>query len=410
MKIPIRFRLTFLFVLLSSLLLLLSSLFIYARVSRNLHKAFEQEMIHDGRLMAELFKEEWKLNAIDEFREELKEFNFDLQISDAEGHEIVRSEAWPELNIKRIVVETPHFEEVHIRGVPYGLFRRLIYMPDQTPFLLQMVRSQVELHKTLKTLLERMLIVNPFMILVAGLFGFGFTRRMLNAEQKAFEQLKKFTADASHELRIPLTSLRGHLEVALRKERSPQEYRDTIQNALEEAEHLSQLTKDLLFLAQGDANKISLNRQSVSLKTLTADIFQQMEFFPDEKNIQKILHPIPDVQVSLDPDRIQQLLLNLMDNAIKYGRVNGSMSLSAAVKNNAVVFVVKDDGIGISKDDQEKIFDRFYRADKARSREQGGSGLGLSIVKWIVDAHGGWISLESELGRGSVFTVVLPLA
>lgn len=415
MKLSARIKLTFLFSLIFSLLLVLSGTLIYFRLSHSLHKDFRSEMIHDGRIMAELFKEELKLNALKEFGEEIKEFGVDLQVLDDNRKPVVQSDGWNTLQIKlgddvfSAAHKIPVFKELRIKNHPYALFSRPIHIPSHGDYSLHMVRSQEPLKKIPNRLLQWMLIIIPFMVVVAAWMGYLFAGRVLKAEERAFDRLKRFTADASHELRIPLTSLRGHLEVALRKERPPLEYKETIANALEEAEHLSQLTQDLLLLSQMDAGQLRLNIQNVPLKNFLEDVFAQIDALPDEKNIKKTLTSPPDETVRFDPERIRQLLLILMDNALKYGRPNGVMSLEARVNGNAVEFVVRDNGIGIPSAEKEKIFDRFYRIDKSRSREQGGTGLGLSIARWIIEAHHGRIRVESQEGQGSMFVVSLPL-
>jgi len=207
-----------------------------------------------------------------------------------------------------------------------------------------------------------------------------------------------------------LTSLRGNLEVALRKDRSPQEYKETIAEALGEAEHLSHLTQDLLLLAQTDASQLKLIVQAVDLKPFLEEVSAQTAPLLEEKNIKMALLPFPAGKAYFDPDRIKQLLFNLIDNAVKYGVPNGEIVLGAEVAGNYIKLTVRDNGIGIPIGEQQKIFERFYRVDKARSREQGGAGLGLSIVQWITNAHGGTILLESQENKGTVFTVTLPKA
>ncbi|MFN0118081.1 MAG: sensor histidine kinase [Elusimicrobiota bacterium] len=365
--------------------------------------------------MAELFKEELKLSALDEFKEELTELEFDLQILDLERNSVVQSGSWNELGVSieeatfQTLKEKAVFKELSLNNKPYALFSRPIHTPYMGDYSLHIVRSQEPLMNILKTLLWWMVAIKFFMVLLAGIIGYFFAARTLRADERAHQRLKNFTADAAHELRIPLTSLRGNLEVALRKDRPVEEYKETIEGALEEAEHLSQLTQDLLLLAQTDANQLKLNIQDVDLKGFLEDVFSQAEALPDDKKIKKVLLPLPETKVQFDPDRMKQLLLNLIENAIKYGVPNGEMSLGAELASGKLNLIVRDNGIGIPKGEQEKIFDRFYRVDKARSRQQGGSGLGLSIVQWIANAHGGRVRVVSQEGKGSMFTVELNL-
>ena len=414
MRISARARLSLLFSAIFSGLLVLSSVVIYLRVSRSLSKDFRSELIHDGRIMAELFKEELKLNALDEFAEETKEFGFDLQVLNIKNKVIVESEGWKNLGLTvdepkmALVRDHSLYEEIKVAGKSFAVFSRPIHIPGRGDFLLRIARSQESLQKIPRTLLQWMLIIEPFMLVIAAFAGYLLAGRLLRSEERAFERLKNFTADASHELRIPLTSLRGSLEVALRKDRPAEEYRETIANALEDAEHLSHLTQDLLLFAQADENQIKLNVQDVNLKSFMEETFHQAASLPDEKQIRKTLFPPPDVMVKIDPERVRQMVFILMDNATKYGKQGGDMLVKAEVAGEKLTISVRDNGIGISAEERDKVFDRFYRVDKARSRQQGGMGLGLSIAQWIANAHGGLITLDSKQEEGSTFTVVLP--
>jgi heavy metal sensor kinase len=239
---------------------------------------------------------------------------------------------------------------------------------------------------------------------------------------KSFDQIKQFTSDASHELKTPLTVLKGEMEVALRKERSPQDYVHVLRSNLEEINRMSRIVEDLLFLSKTDTGEIRLTKEEVNLTEIVRDVVAQLSLLAEVKDLH-IITPNHHEEIHLLADGLcmRQLVMNLIYNGIKYTEPGGFIQVAlqtdapAAVsagpdqRQASVKIIVSDSGIGISKEDQEKIFDRFYRADKARSRDQGGSGLGLSICKWIVQAHRGHIDVESDLGKGSVFTVTLPL-
>lgn len=415
MNLSARAKLTLFFSSLFSLLLIITFGILYFRVTKSLHNDFRSEMVHDGRILAELFKEELKLKNMPEFRDEIKEFGIELQVLDQDNNVMVQSEGWDKFGIKinsellTTIKRAPTFNEVKFNGQHFVLFSRLVHIPTQGKYSLHILRPLNSLLEILPTILWLMLLIFPLMILLSALAGFLFSGRVLEAEQSSFERLRNFTADASHELRIPLTSLRGNLEVALRKDRLAQEYKQTLQDALEEAEHLSQLTQDLLILAQTDAGKIKLNIQSMNVKNFLENVLSQAETLNNESKVQITAGPPPEGEVRFDPDRMSQLLLNLIDNAIKYSRPQGKIRIQTEIKGDQFQIIVEDDGIGIDREDLGKIFDRFFRVDKARSREQGGSGLGLSIVQWIVEAHQGRIDVESQLGKGSCFTVTLPL-
>ena len=244
---------------------------------------------------------------------------------------------------------------------------------------------------------------------------------MISRLDKSFQQIKQFSSDASHELKTPLTILRGEVEVALRKERAVQEYEQILRSNLEEINRMSTIVEDLLLLSKTDIEEVPLHRGPVHLTEILHDVVGQVDILARAKQIQlQTLNSDGDITVLGDALRLRELLLNLIENGIKYTPEKGSVSISLekevtpdrapAEPAGFVKIIVSDTGIGIDKKDQERIFDRFYRVDKARSREQGGSGLGLSISKWIVEAHQGEILVESELGKGSTFTVKLPIS
>jgi heavy metal sensor kinase len=243
---------------------------------------------------------------------------------------------------------------------------------------------------------------------------------MISRLDKSFQQIKQFSSDASHELKTPLTILKGEVEVALRKERAAQEYEQILRSNLEEINRMSTIVEDLLLLSKTEFEEVPLHKEHVHLTEILRDVVVQVTILAQAKQIHiHMSNSDGDITVLGDALRIRELLLNLIENGIKYTPERGSVSITLETEKKPegsaggpigfVKIIVSDTGIGIEKKDQEKIFDRFFRVDKARSREQGGSGLGLSICKWIVEAHQGEISVESELGRGSSFIVKLPL-
>ncbi len=225
----------------------------------------------------------------------------------------------------------------------------------------------------------------------------------------SFEQIKQFSTDASHELRTPLTIMRGEVELALRSPKEGEEYRRVLASNLEEILRLSSIIENLLTLSRGDADPHHLKLEEIHLNEILSELYQDGEFLGSKKEVSIELGCNDHVSIMGDQLRLRQLFLNLLDNAIKYTPEHGRVWLSLERQNGSAKVTVRDNGIGISKDDQSKIFDRFYRVDKARSRELGGNGLGLSIAKWIAELHRGHIEVESEVGKGSTFTVYLPI-
>lgn len=231
---------------------------------------------------------------------------------------------------------------------------------------------------------------------------------MMERLEKSFEQIRQFSADASHELRTPLTIIKGEIEVALRSDRTVEEYQDTLVSILEEIDRMSRIIEDLLLLAKADTKEIIIDKKRIKLNDILNDLCEQLGIFAEAKNVELHYENLPEVEVYADPLRLRQVFTNIIENAIKYNVSNGKVFVSIKEEEHNYIVQVKDTGIGIKKEDIDKIFDRFYRADKSRKREVGGAGLGLSICKWIIESHGGYIKVDSEYGIGSTFSIFLP--
>jgi len=231
---------------------------------------------------------------------------------------------------------------------------------------------------------------------------------MLGRLDDSFHQMRQFSADASHELQTPLTIIKGEMEVALRSPRSPEEYQRVLKSGLEEIDRINHLVEGLLLLARADAGVLRLDFQPVEIKELLQEIREQMKVVADDHAISLDLILPEPVYVRGDREHLRRLLLNLVNNAIKYTPAGGSVTLSLDSGPDWASLKVVDTGIGLSKDEQEQIFSRFHRATETRSRDEKGVGLGLNIVRSIVEAHGGRIHVKSTPGQGSTFTVFLP--
>ena len=233
---------------------------------------------------------------------------------------------------------------------------------------------------------------------------------MLARIENGFRSIERFTADASHELRAPLALIMTAGEVSLRRERSREELTEVVRKIVREARHMSSLVENLLDLARGDARQRHTELAPVNLVDVLNSLCKEMIPVAAAKGL-TLSSSLPDVGVDVfgENTQLRRLFLILLDNAIKYSEV-GSVSVNLVTDNSGVVVTVTDTGIGIEKEAQPHVFDRFWRADKVRSRVEGGAGLGLSLAAQIVEKHGGTISLESELGRGSSFTVRLRAA
>jgi two-component system, OmpR family, sensor kinase len=222
--------------------------------------------------------------------------------------------------------------------------------------------------------------------------------------EKLFQLQQRFLADVSHELRTPLTTIRGNVDLMRRMGMADPETLAVIQD---EVGRMTRLVDDLMLLARADAGGLPIQRQVVELDTILLDIYRQVSAL--NPPIEVTLQEIDQVRIWGDGDRLRQLLLNLVDNAIKYTPAGGRVALSLSQEDGQARIEVADTGVGITEEDLHLIFERFYRVDKSRGRVQGGSGLGLSIAKWVAEAHGGHIEVISQEGEGTTFTVLLPM-
>ncbi|MEW6738007.1 MAG: ATP-binding protein, partial [Acidobacteriota bacterium] len=221
---------------------------------------------------------------------------------------------------------------------------------------------------------------------------------MISRLDEAFQHISRFSADASHELRTPLTILHCDLETILQKKWLAPEIRETLGSALGETERLAKIVESLLTISRLDAGEVKMDMAVIDLASLVNTTVEQMRLLAEDKNIDLHCHIAECVFVNGDFARLKQLVVNLLDNAIKYTNAGGSIEVRVSVRESMGLFEVADTGIGISSEALSHVFERFYRADRARSRQLGGAGLGLSIVKAICTAHGGQIMVNSTEG------------
>lgn len=372
------------------------------------------------------------------------------QIPDSEGHEVpvIKSA------LERAATEwKPQFDEVSLTEIEHV---RIITWPardeDGEVFFVVEGQSLRDVQHAQKQLILLLAIANPLALLLASLGGLWVANKalkpvdqltraaerigrgnlserveeprsqdeigrlaatfnqMIGRLEQAFERERRFTADASHELKTPLAVLRGDIEVALRRERDPAEYQRVLKSSLEEIARLTKLTEDLLTLARSDAGESVLDLEPVRLDLLAANARAYVASLAESAGVVLTYDaPASPVVIEGDQKRLQQLLVNLLDNAIKYTPAGGNVRLSLAVDDSAAVIEVSDTGRGVPESALPHIFERFYRRTDSRDSRVTGFGLGLAISKWIVDAHGGSIEVESLEGAGSRFTVRLPM-
>jgi two-component system heavy metal sensor histidine kinase CusS len=231
---------------------------------------------------------------------------------------------------------------------------------------------------------------------------------MLERLEESFARLSRFSADIAHELRTPVNNIRGETEVALARARTPEEYIEVLGSCLEESVRLSELVESLLFLARSESPGDHLKRTPEHLGRLLTDLCDYYEATAAEMGVTLAASADPDIVAEVDRALLQRALGNLVSNALAHCSAGSGIWLSAQRDDGRIRFEIRDTGSGISVDALPRVFDRFYRADRARSRDSGGAGLGLAIVKQIVVLHGGDVQIASEPGRGTTVSVVLP--
>jgi len=238
----------------------------------------------------------------------------------------------------------------------------------------------------------------------------GTFNNMIGRLDASFRQIRQFTSDASHELRTPLTVMKGETELVLRRPRPLEDYQSVLESNLEEIDRMTHIVDELLFLSRADMGEVKTGSIPVAVQSLVEDIYRQATLLGQDRNIEVMLGTVMPAVVQGDELRLRELLLNLVENAVKYSHPGGKVEIALVTDSRHARLSVTDQGIGIASADQARIFDRFFRTDLARSHTKKGTGLGLAICAWIAESHGGRIEVKSDVGHGSIFTVTLPLA
>jgi len=284
--------------------------------------------------------------------------------------------------------------------------------PGPAPTFIQMGRLLSYQDGVLQRLMMGMLALGGASIFLLGFASWWLAGRSLKPAQEAWERQQHFVANASHELRAPLTLMRAGTEVALRTT-SPedQDQRALLEDVLHECDHMNRLVEDLLLLSRLDAGHVELERQPIKLDDMLADVQRQVGRIAGERGITLVAGKVDFHLAAMgDPTRLRQVLLILLDNALQYTPPGGTIEITSLAHGRHVVLVVEDTGKGIAPEHMPHIFERFYRVEEARGEEGKGNGLGLSIAKGLVEAQGGHITITSKPGQGTRITITLSAA
>ncbi|MBN1533153.1 MAG: HAMP domain-containing protein [Spirochaetes bacterium] len=356
---------------------------------------------------------------------------------------VVRGETW---------VETAE----QVFPYPLRVFSKRVVDSGGNEYLLHMGVSMENINNTLENILLKFLSVWPLLLAVISVSGYYFMKRtfrpvremaatarsitaedlsrrippahgndeiallagtlneMIGRLQRSFDQVRQFSDDVAHELRTPVTVIRGEIEVALRSGRGAEEYAETLRSLREESERLSGIIDNLLFLSRMDTRRMSIAFSETELDSLVMEVYEENCGAAGARNIALTLKRIDEITIRCEPGLMRRLLSNLIQNAVKYTPEGGSVEVTLKRPDDGeghgmkALFIISDTGIGIPRKDLPLVFDRFYRVDKSRSGKTGGSGLGLTIVKKILDLHGGKVTVRSRPGAGTSFFLYFP--
>jgi heavy metal sensor kinase len=379
-----------------------------------------------------------------------------LQILDSGGTWIYRSSAFSKQSVPSVSpnqIHRPTRKDVRFGKEPFRLVAQRIDVHGHS-YTVQAAITYREEEETLQRFQTYLLMFAPALLLIAGLVGYWLNRRalapvdaltrtartitgytissrleqlhtgdelqrlsdtlneMLDRIETAFTRVTEFTADASHELRTPVSLIRTEAELALRRSRTDDEYREALRHILLEAERTTSLIEELLALARADSGQQQLEIQPLDLRSTLQEVATGWRAVAGVRGLQ-FSERIREAELRVlgDAAALRRVINILLDNAFKFTPVPGGVvTLCAEERDGRALISVRDNGMGIAEENHARIFERFYRVDQARSREFAGAGLGLSIAQWIVEQHQGKIRVESVLGAGSIFWVELPLA
>jgi two-component system sensor histidine kinase CiaH len=291
---------------------------------------------------------------------------------------------------------------------------RVLQFPNQnqsssTIASIGIVRSLEDVKGTLRSLMLDIAVGIVAGVIISILAGLFLAERALVPIRRSWEKQQRFVADASHELRTPTAVIHAQTELLFRyPTHSIEQESPNIAVILKESKRMGKLVEDLLTLARSDSNQLQIQSSTIALDSLLSEVIDQFRLLADTQEIEIITDLHPPLTLWGDEGRIRQLLIILLDNALKYTPSSGRIEVSGRYQSNSVYISILDTGCGIAEDELPHIFERFYRGDKVRSRTQGGTGLGLSIAQWIVDAHGGVIRVHSKVNAGTKVELLFP--
>ena len=456
----IRARLTAWFAAVLGLVLVVLAAATWWVLSDSLHDTIDQALADRVAAISRFLNAPGTSQSFEELREDLREYvaldpgwNL-IRIRDARSVQMYRSDAFDADAVAAIpagpLPSSGIYQDLVMRGQPVRMLTARVLVAEQ-PYTVDVAWPVGELQEAINEFRWTALLIIPCGIIAAAIGGYWISRRalapvdhiaataraitahqlgrrldvpvtgdelqrlsetlndMLARLETAFGETTRFTADASHELRTPVSLIRTTAEVALRRPRSAEEYRQALEGILQESERTSGLVQDLLTLTRADAGVDGWSPSRVDLRALVGELRERLAALCEGRGLTLRLDA-PEQPLFVDGEQaaLGRLVVILADNAAKYTPAPGEVRVTLRSVDGTAEIEVADTGIGIPAEDLPRVFERFYRADKARSRESGGAGLGLSIARWIVERHGGRITIESEIGKGCRVRVRLP--
>ncbi len=470
----IRLQLMFWYTGIFVILFLLLGIILYIRLQTELVATYDEPLkLRTEQLIADITSDNGSIDSQDieeeilfldhgNLRKKDENVNVDLsalvRVLDTKGHILGMTDAFYELHVPSISVTQPLHGDtwqgtvMASNGIRVYMYSTRLISNGTLFGVIQVGQSLNPLDSTLDEVAEELLLVAPFALVLGIIGSYWLARRafvpiyqltniaedisagdlhrrvhvprardevqllaltfnkMIGQLHKTFMQQRRFVADASHELRTPVAAIRSMTDVTLAQPPQLEECLSVLSNVNGEAERLGWLIRDLLILARSDEGQVPLYHELVRLDLLVSDVVATLEPLAAERCIVLQARKLEPATVQGDISRLIQCVINLLDNALAYTDAGGSVTLSVEIRDHCGCIVVQDTGMGMAPEDKLNIFERFYRTDPARIRKAGGSGLGLSIVEWVIRAHEGSIHVESQVGKGSTFTLSLPLA